>query len=207
MKQDPANHDTTLNYYEGNARKYFNSTVKLNMASLYPPFLAYMPPYAAILDAGCGSGRDTLYFAQRGYRVTAFDYSSSLVNLASKLTGQGVLHLSFQELEFDETFHGVWACSSLMHVPRAEWHEVITRLSNAMQVDGVLYASFKYGTGEHLRDGRFFVDLDEKNLEELIGGHPELSLVRHWKTSDVKAGREGEQWLNLLIRKTKPQVK
>ena len=58
--------DSTLNYYESNAKKFFEGTVNINMTVLYRPFLAYMPPYASILDAGCGSGRDTLNFASRG---------------------------------------------------------------------------------------------------------------------------------------------
>ena len=85
--------DTTLAFYEGNAKQYYDGTVNTNMTMLYTPFLRYMPTYAFILDAGCGSGRDTLYFSSRGYQVVAFDYSPALVKLATKLTGQEVLNL------------------------------------------------------------------------------------------------------------------
>ena len=166
--------------------------------------MEYMPPYASILDAGCGSGRDTLYFAQRGYRVTAFDYSPTIVKLASKLAGQEVLQLSFQDLEFENQFDGVWACSSLLHIPIAEMNNVLIKLSKSMKVNGVLYTSFKYGTGEHDRNGRLFVDLDEEGFDELIKVHPELTVIRYWQTSDLRPKREKEKWLNLLVRKTKP---
>ena len=109
--------DRTLAFYEHNAEQFYEGTVNINMTVLYRSFVEYMPPYAHILDAGCGSGRDALYFAERGYRVTAFDYAPSLVRMASKLTGQEVLELSFQELDFDNQFDGDWACSSLIHVP------------------------------------------------------------------------------------------
>ena len=54
-----------------------------------------MPTYASILDAGCDSGRHTLYFINRGYRVTAFDDAPTLARFASKLTGQEVFNLTF----------------------------------------------------------------------------------------------------------------
>ena len=201
MTQDA---DTTLAYYEDNAKKYFDGTLNINMTVLYRPFLEYMPPYASILDAGCGSGRDTLYFASRGYQVTAFDYAPALVDLANKLTGQEVLQLSFQNLDFKDQFRGVWACSSLLHVPMEDMHDAISRLSRSMKVDGVLYASFKYGSGEKNRDGRLCVDLDEEGADDLIEQHPELTVIRCWKTSDLREGRKQEKWLNLLVRKTKP---
>ena len=72
--------DSTPTYYEINAKQYYESTVNLNMTVLYTPFLTYMPTYASILDAGCGSGRDALYFIKRGYKVTAFDNAPTLVS-------------------------------------------------------------------------------------------------------------------------------
>jgi SAM-dependent methyltransferase len=204
MTTDPG---TTYDWYESNAKNYFAITIDINMTMLYVPFLSYMRAYAAILDAGCGSGRDTLYFARRGYKVTAFDYSPSMVQMAAKLTGQEVIQLSFQEVQFENTFDGIWACSSLLHVPVNEMPDAVSRLSRAMKVDGVLYASFRYGTGEHNRDGRICVDLDEEGADDLIGQHPELTAIRHWKTSDLREGREKEKWLNLLVRKSKPTKK
>ena len=195
--------DTTLAFYEGNAKPYYDGTVNINMTVLYTSFLTCMPTYASVLDAGCGSGRDTLYFASRGYQVTAFDASPALVDLATKLTGQEVLNLSFQDLAFEDQFNGIWACSSLMHVPLDEMHDAIFRLSRAMKVDGILYASFKYGTGEHDRNGRHFVDLDEDGCDELIKLHPEFAVIRCWKTSDLRPGKSNEKWLNLLVRKAR----
>lgn len=97
--------------------------------------------------------------------------------MARKFSGQEVLQLSFQELKFENQFNGVWACSSLLHIPLEEMNDVLYRLSSAMKVDGVLYTSFKFGTGEHDRNGRLFVDLDEDGCGELIKLHPELAVV------------------------------
>ncbi len=205
MATEPEHTDTTLAYYEENAHQFYTGTVDLNMTVLYAPFLTYMPPAASILDAGCGSGRDTRYFVRRGYKVTAFDYSPAMVKLAARLTGQEILQLAFEALDFEDRFHGIWACSSLIHVPKQALREVISRLSRSMRVDGVLYASFKYGAGEHVHeDGRRFVDLDEKGVEALIAWHPELSILRCWKSTDLRPDRPDDKWLNVLVRKIKP---
>lgn len=202
MAADP--HDRTLSFYEHHAEQFFEGTVKINMAVLYRPFLEYMPPYAHILDAGCGSGRDACYFARRGYRVTAFDYSPSLVKMATRLTGQKVLRLSFQNLDFDNQYDGVWACSSLIHVPMDEMDDVLSRISRALKTNGILYGSFRYGAGEYDRNGRFFLDMDEEGFDEILKSHPELQILRYWQTSDLRPDRADEKWLNLLARKTKP---
>jgi len=204
MAQDSEPTDSTLAYYESNANKFFLATINLNMTVLYRPFLDCMPTYASILDAGCGSGRDTLYFTRRGYRVTAFDYSPNLVKLATKLAGQEILNLAFQDLEFENLFNGIWACSSLQHVPLDEMNDVVYKLSRSLKVGGVLYASFKYGTGEHDRNGRLFLDLNEDGFEELIKLHPELAVIRVWQNSDLRPSRENDKWFNLLVRKTSP---
>ncbi|PID39636.1 MAG: SAM-dependent methyltransferase [Proteobacteria bacterium] len=197
------NTDTTRAWYEANAKKFYADTVHINMAVLYVPFLNYMRPYASILDAGCGSGRDTLYFSKRGYAVTAFDSSQALVKLAAKLTGKEIMTLAFQDLDIEDRFDGVWACASLIHVPMADMQDVLARISRSMKVGGVLYASFTHGTGEHIRDGRSVIDLDEKGFDDLIKPHAELAVIRSWKTEDLLPDRQKEKWLNVLVRKSK----
>jgi SAM-dependent methyltransferase len=196
--------DSTLSYYEDNAQAYYNATVNVNMATLYAPFLNYMPSYAHILDAGCGSGRDTLFFSNNGYRVTGFDFSPALVSLASKLTGQKILELSFHDLKFENEFDGVWACSSLLHVPMEKMNGTLSRLSRSLKVNGILYASFKYGTGKHERHGKYFTRFDEKTFDKILLNHPELNVMRYWKTNDLGPGRDSVKWLNILLRKTGP---
>lgn len=193
--------DPTRTYYTKNAQKFYDGTVSLDMEELYLPFLELIPKGGRILDAGCGSGRDTLYFKQRGYSVVAFDYSEKLVNLASKLIGEPVLHLSFDEIKFENEFDGVWACASLLHVPKDEMKGALFQLFKALKLSGILYASFKWGEGEEVRKGRLFSDYTEDSLRELIQTIDSHQLIRSWKTTDVRPGRQDEFWLNVLLRK------
>jgi hypothetical protein len=61
--------------------------------------------------------------------------------------------------------------------------------------------SFKKGTGEAVRSGRFFNDYDEDSLRALSEQRTELQLVRLWTTQDARKGREHEQWTNAVVRK------
>ena len=81
---------STLDYYNYNAEQFYDSTVKVEMESIYAPFLRYLPEHASILDLGCGSGRDSLAFHQMGYQVEAIDYAETLVSKAQQLTGLAV---------------------------------------------------------------------------------------------------------------------
>ncbi|MEA3643473.1 MAG: class I SAM-dependent methyltransferase [Lamprobacter sp.] len=156
----------------------------------------------AILDAGCGSGRDARAFRERGYAVTAIEPSPPLARLAEMHAGLPVEVKRFQAIDWCERFDGIWACASLLHVPLAELPAVLQRLTRALRPAGVLYVSFKDGAGERDSDGRHFTDLNETALAELLDGVPELMLMELWTTADRRSWREAEQWLNALLRLT-----
>ena len=157
----------TLTYYNQNASSFFRNTVDVDMSVLHERFLSKVSAGGNVLDAGCGSGRDTKAFLSRGYRVTAFDASEELVNLAKKHTGAPVQLRSFLDVEEQAMYDGIWACASLLHVPHAEVPEVLQRLWNALKPGGAFYLSFKLGTTERVQDGRHFTDVDESQLQEL----------------------------------------
>lgn len=195
--------DKTVEYYNTMAQEFYESTVNVDMTEHYQDFLRLIPEGGKILDAGCGSGRDSLYFLDHGYRVTAIDASPALAQLSSKLIGQPVTVLHFQDLEFVEEFDGIWACASLLHIRRSQIHDVLYRLTRALKPDGALYASFKYGEGEGERKGRFFSNYDERSFQALLDKHPTLQLVSTWVSSDIRPDRAGEKWLNVVMRKVK----
>ena len=154
-----------------------------------------------ILDFGCGSGRDTKYFLEKGYQVEATDGSSELCKLASAFTGIEVKKMLFQELNASGKYEGIWACSSILHLPKKELLPVIQKMCDALKNNGVIYTSFKYGDFEGERNGRYFTDFTEDTFDKFIKVIPELTIEEEWITSDVRPGRGEERWLNLILRK------
>lgn len=193
--------NNSISFYNENADDFVAGTLNVDMGELYSRFLTKIPKGGLILDAGCGSGRDSLYFLKHGYEVTAFDGSCEMAKRSSALTGLEVLHLTFDELEFTETFDGVWACASVLHVPKNLQAAAIKKLSQATKVNGILYLSYKYGHGEESRKGRHFTNFTKESFGELIGYCPSLRIVEMWKTGDVRPGREDEMWLNIVLKK------
>ncbi|WP_241212847.1 class I SAM-dependent methyltransferase [Cyanobacterium aponinum] len=138
------------------------------MRSIYREFLSLLPKHCKIVDLGGGSGRDTPYFLKQGYQVTAVDGSAEMVKLSSELTGQSTFLMTFDELNYDNYFDGVWACASLLHVPRTKISTILSLIINALKFQGILYLSFKYGTEERIEANRFFCDYNEQLLADLL---------------------------------------
>lgn len=189
----------TVSYYDEHAEEYGLATLNADMSFCRNRFMACLPAGAHILDAGCGGGRDSKVFMENGFTVTAMDASGKMCAEAEKLLKQEVLRLSFEEMNFQNEFDGIWACASLLHVAKSEINLIMRKLKNALMQDGVLYASFKYGTEERIEQGRLFNDYDRSSLTVLL----EISgfTVRDiFITEDVRKMRQGEKWVNAIAR-------
>ena len=193
--------DHTIDYYNLNEENFIESTQNVDMHQAQDRFLRLLDENASILDFGCGSGRDTKYFLDQGYQVTATDGSAELCRLASAFTGIEVKEMLFQELDDMGTYDGIWACSSILHLSKIELLPVICKMCMALKGSGVIYTSFKYSDFEGVRNGRYFTDFTEDSFKEFIAEIPELTIEEYWITGDVRPGRGDERWLNLILRK------
>lgn len=191
----------TLSYYSTNAITFSEGTVSVDFTTTQERFLQYLAPGSSILDFGCGSGRDAKYFAERGYKVTATDGCAELVALASEYSGLPVKQLLFSDLAEVEAYDGVWACASILHLPKAELVDVLQKITTALRPGGYLYTSFKYGDFEGERHGRYFTDMTEASFRDLLELVPGLVVVEEWVSGDVREGRGDERWLNVILKK------
>jgi len=191
----------TIEYYNANAEAFCDSTSSVEMSELYDEFEQYLKAGGYILDCGCGSGRDSKHFIESGYNVTAIDGSSELCNKASQLIGQPVQCVDFMDIASSECFDGIWACASILHLPKKDLPIIFLKFQNALHDNGVLYVSFKYGEYEGMRNGRYFTDLTEQALEAIVEQSEGMNVIKMWISTDVRPGRSEEKWLNAIIKK------
>ena len=159
----------TLAYYNENAKKYFDKTINVDMRKQYEMFLKYIKDGGKILDFGCGSGRDSLYFHNLGYEVYPIDGSIEMCKLAHQYTSLPVKCINFNELSDIDFYDGIWACSTILHVPRKELLSVLIKLRDSLKQDGYMYTSFTddYDKEENKEDGRYFNDLSKDKFISL----------------------------------------
>ena len=193
--------NNTLAYYNNCADEFYHSTVIVEFTAIQNRFLEKLKNGSYILDFGCGSGRDTKYFLEQGYHVEAVDGSTELCRWASQYTGIQVKQMLFEELAAVDKYDGIWACSSILHLPIDKLMEVMQRMTTALKKNGIIYTSFKYGTFSGERNGRFFTDMTETTFADLLQRVEGLEVEEQWVSSDVRPGRNEEKWLNLILWK------
>lgn len=202
-------HDaSTIEYYNAHVVEFCESTRDISFSEMQDRFLNELSPGSRrILDLGCGSGRDTKYFCDHGYDVDACDASAEMCRVASDFTGIAVRQMCFDELNDIGRYDGIWACASLLHVPFTELAAIIRAVTSALTPEGVLYMSFKYGIFDGIRAGRYFCDMTEERLDEILSiANVPLHMLECWITGDARTGRENEKWLNVLMKKTRSRM-
>ena len=190
----------SIGYYNQNTDAFIEGTIHADMHEHYNRFLPYLPERAHILDLGCGSGRDSLFFIKQGFSVVSVDGSKEVCKAAEKILNCEVRCLRFDELDYHDEFNGIWACASLLHVPKAEIADIMQKISDATKTNGVLYASFKYGNGETIKGDRLFNNYKENDIDSIL--QPSGFICKeYWISNDVRPDRQQEKWLNIIATK------
>ncbi len=194
--------NNTINYYEKNAENFVDGTLNVDFTDIRNRFLSLLPDEGFILDLGCGAGRDTKAFLGKGYKVDAVDGSEKLCEIASKNTGITVRKMLFSELNENEKYDGIWACSSILHLSKKELKNVFRKMLRAVRNGGYIYTSFKYGKFEGYRNERYFTDFTELSFRDFISDLSGIVIIEEWVSSDARPGRGKEKWLNLILKRS-----
>jgi SAM-dependent methyltransferase len=197
-------HDkATLAFYATEAAAYGARSDGLGVSKALAAFLAKLPKGAAVLDLGCGTGRDTRALMDAGMTVTAIDGSPEMAREAERRIGTPVRTMLFEDLDYINAFDGIWANASLLHVPRTGLPDVLQRVYRALKPNAVLHANFKSG-GKDGRDklGRYYNYLTVDEVTDL------LRSAGSWRSIDLTQGRgkgyDGTEtgWVQVLARKS-----
>ena len=193
--------NTTIEYFDEKAERCFADAFTITERTNQDHFLSYVKPDGSILDFGCGSGRDTAYFRERGYRVTPTDGSREMCRLASEYLGMSVRVLEFGELEDVDRYDGIFASASIMHVEYERLLDILPKLARALRTEGVLYVSFKYGETDGYLGKRYYTNMTEERLARMLAQVPQLEVVEQGIFGNEHPGQPDFRWLYAYLRK------
>lgn len=193
----------TLAHYEANAADFWEGTknhdVSQNRAALLDA-IEGSPPFA-ILDFGCGPGRDLAYFRSLGHEAVGLEGCRSFAEMARDFTGCEVLEQDFLALSLPaRRYDGIFANAALFHVPSADLPRVLRELWRALKPRGVLFSSNPRGDGgEGWHGERYgcYWDLDSWRAYMTAAGFEE---VTHYYRPAGKP-KAAQPWLATVWRK------
>ena len=192
----------TLEYYDNNIDSYkdmwFNEFSKNYNFEIPDMFLSYLKNNSYILDLGCGTGRDSKYFIDKGYKVKSIDGSKEMCNLAKNLLNINVEQINFLDINYENEFDGIFACASLLHLSNEDLIIVLKKISKSLKQNGILYTSFKYGKTNRIDSGRFYNDMTNQKFINLISEIKELKIIKSWISDQYKSDTK---FLNYILIK------
>jgi SAM-dependent methyltransferase len=195
----------TLHFYSIQADNFADRTLSIDLSIHYKYFSKHVPS-GHILDLGCGTGRDSKSFLERGYSVTAMDGAPEMIARTIKETDgrcNAYLTALYDELSFRDQFDAVWAMASLVHVGDEDIFRVLSRIKDALKEGGIGYISVKEGTGSAIdNDGRFFNFYNLEKFIPLFSKLEDIEIIEHFNTkSETKNINECVSWLNIIFKK------
>ncbi len=192
----------TLHHYDEQAENFREGThghdVSQNIAALLQP-IEVKPP-AAILDLGCGPGRDLKAFAEFGHAPIGLEGSARFAAMA-RAEGCEVWEQNFLALDLpDNRFDGIFANASLFHVPSQELPRVLLELHATLKPRGVLFSSNPHGHNEEgWYHGRYGVFHDLKVWRRFMRDAGFFELAHYYRPTGLP--RERQPWLASVWRK------
>lgn len=203
----------TTESYDRSAVEFALKTWDIDLSEQRQRFLGFMPREASgvLLDLGCGPGRDTLAFRELGYQVVGADLSAGMLAEAWRRVPEGrfvradMLHLPFAS----ESFSGVWACASFLHLPRATAEVALAEIRRVLSPSGALFLSVKRGKGEewrvHPENGLrfFFTYYLPTRLWNMVedAGFEVKTLAENVSPTQLEMNGEPTRWINLYAIK------
>jgi ubiquinone/menaquinone biosynthesis C-methylase UbiE len=202
---------TTIASYNAFAEEYVQKNAANAPVLERELFLSKLPAHATILDAGCGPGRDSAYFSSKGYEVTGIDLSSKFIQIARQTVPKATFTLmDLRRISFlEQSFDGIWACASLLHLERTEVPAVLRAFHRILKTGGVLFVMVKEGVGKKLvRDGmlgkkrRFFTYFQPEAVRTLLtdAGFT-LENMYSYNQKDRSPERSSQVWIASFSRK------
>lgn len=192
----------TLQAYAEHAADYASKFASERPDRHLQSFMDGLPKAARILDLGCGPGHASAHMAAAGFHVDAWDASSELAAIGKEQHGLAIEIRTFETLDAQSIYDGVFANFSLLHVPKSAMPTHLSNIANALKPGGLFHIGVKTGTGEKRdRLGRFYAFYTD---EELTGLLEDAGLTVLTRDTGAEAGLEGsiDPWIVIKAKKS-----
>ncbi len=205
----------TIEWYNQNAEQYAQTTEQHPSPEQIEAFVSLLPSKGKVLDAGCGGGRDTQLLQNKGLKAIGIDLSSGLVKVAKERHPRvEFVEGSFLDLPFDDnSFDGVWAHASLLHLETvAEVKRALSEFNRVLKPDGVIHTLVKAQTGAEKtavvsdslsNHDRFFQYFTQKEITTLLNeaGFVGTTIEQYKEIDKDPKGRPEVEWILALSKK------
>lgn len=189
--------EVTREHYNQRAEDYWEGTRDHNVSQNIRALLQTIegkPPFA-LLDFGCGPGRDLKVFAELGHVAIGLEGTPRFVEMARVYSGCVVWQQDFLKLDLPENqFDGVFANAALFHVPSQELPRVLLQLNATRKPRGVLLTSNPRGDNEEGRNGgRYSAFHNLEGWRRYMSAAGFVALGHYYRPTGVP--RERQPWL------------
>jgi SAM-dependent methyltransferase len=187
-------------YYKSNFKEYYKQTFYVDPSSFLSPLEKHLKPGAAVLDLGCGSGRDLLWFKERGHTIVGFEKSKGMAALARRNAGCDVIEGDFEAYDFyGVSVDAILLVGALVHLPYDKFKPVFENITTCLKEKGKLLVTMKEGRGFFEdEDGRVFYLWQDNDLREVFTetGYKILEFKRQ-----VSLVRDSDTWLGYVLER------
>lgn len=131
-----------------------------------------------VLDLGAGSGIHGKQLSDLGYLVTCTDISDQMIELCKK-RGLESVQMDYYAMSFeDNSFDGVWAMNTLLHVPKKDLGIVLNEIKRVLKPDGVFFMGVYGGNNfegilesDNYTPKRFFSFFEDQDLTKVLSNY------------------------------------
>jgi SAM-dependent methyltransferase len=160
-------------------------------------------PRPAVLELGCGPGRDAAMLVPLASDYVGIDYSSELIKIAkAKVPGAKLVAGDMVATPFPPNRDVVVAFASVLHLPPEQLKKVLQKIHDCLRVGGVLYISTKAGRGTETKTDshgtRTYYLYNAADIERLAGPgyrtvHSALEPYRHHDWTELALAKRASK--------------
>lgn len=156
-----------------------------------------------LLDLGCGTGRDSLWFSENEFQVTCIDLSPEMVKTCKK-KGLQARQMDFLNPDFPpSSFDALFALNALVHIRLEELPEALKTLKALLEEKGLFYLG-QYGGSDfegilekdNYRPKRFFSFPSRETLQPIL---EQSFSIEQWKEIPLEGRDYG--FYSIVLRK------